>query len=70
MTSEIADFFRYNLWANWCLLDACAPLSDAQLDATVRGTYGSVRDTLMHLFDSEEHYVEDITDNTAVLRVK
>jgi len=45
MTIGLPDFFKYNLWANLRLLDACAHLSDAQLDATTRGTFGSVRET-------------------------
>ncbi|MBE3558184.1 MAG: DinB family protein [Ktedonobacteraceae bacterium] len=61
MTTGLPDFFKYNLWANLRLLDACRHLSDAQLDATTPGTYGSVRETLMHLFASEEGYVQDIT---------
>jgi len=56
MTTGITDFFTYNLWANLRLLDACAHLSDAQLDATTKGTFGSVRETLMHLFSAEEGY--------------
>ncbi len=56
MTTGLPDFFTYNLWANLRLLDACAHLSDAQLDATTRGTFGSVRETLMHIFSSEEGY--------------
>jgi len=56
MTTGLPDFFKYNLWANLRLLDACAQLSDAQLDATTRGTFGSVRETLMHIFASEEGY--------------
>ncbi len=56
MTTGLSDFFKYNLWANLRLLDACSRLSDAQLDATTIGTFGSVRETLMHLFASEEGY--------------
>jgi uncharacterized damage-inducible protein DinB len=56
MTTGLPDFFKYNLWANLRLLDACAQLSDAQLDATAKGTFGSVRETLMHMFASEEGY--------------
>jgi uncharacterized damage-inducible protein DinB len=56
MATGLSDFFQYNLWANLRLLDACAHLSDAQLDATTRGTFGSVRETLMHIFASEESY--------------
>jgi len=61
MTTGLPDFFTYNLWANLRLLDACAHLSDAQLDATTRGTFGSVRETLLHLFASEEGYVRHVT---------
>ena len=61
MTTGLPDFFQYNLWANLRLLDACAHLSDAQLDATTRGTFGSVRETLMHLFAAEEGYVRALT---------
>jgi uncharacterized damage-inducible protein DinB len=57
MASELPDFFRYNLWANLRLLDACAHQSDTQLDApATTGTFGSVRETLMHLFTAEEGY--------------
>ncbi|HEX6484051.1 MAG TPA: DinB family protein [Ktedonobacteraceae bacterium] len=61
MTTGLADFFKYNLWANLRLLDVCAPLSDAQLDATTRGTFGSVRQTLIHIFAGEEGYVQRFT---------
>ena len=59
MTTEtgLADCFRYNLRANLRLLDARARLSDAHLDAPAApGTFGSVRQTLMHLFTAEEGY--------------
>lgn len=61
MAAGLADFFKYNLWANLRLLDACANLSDVQLDATTRGTFGSVRATLMHIFAGEEGYVQRFT---------
>ncbi|HEV2661333.1 MAG TPA: DinB family protein [Ktedonobacteraceae bacterium] len=64
MTTGLPDFFHYNLWANLRLLDACTQLSDAQLDATMTGTFGSVRETLMHLFASEEGYVRSFTGTT------
>jgi uncharacterized damage-inducible protein DinB len=56
MATGLPDFFQYNLWANLRLLDACAQLSDTQLDATAKGTFGSARATLMHLFSAEEGY--------------
>jgi hypothetical protein len=70
MTTGLPDFFQYNLWANLGLLDACAHLSDAQLDATTRGTFGSVRETLMHLFAAEEGYVRHFTGTTPIPPLK
>ena len=54
MTRGLPDFSQYNLWVNLRLLNACTHLSDAQLDATTKGTFGSVRETLMHLFAAEQ----------------
>jgi len=56
MPAGLPDLFKHNLWANLLLLDACEQLSDAQLVATTKGVYGSVRETLMHLVSSEEGY--------------
>ena len=61
MITGLADFFKFNLWANLRVLDACASLDDAQLDATMRGTFGSVRQTLMNIFAGEEGYVQRFT---------
>jgi uncharacterized damage-inducible protein DinB len=61
MATVIADFFKFNLWANLRVLDACAGLDDAQLDATIRGTFGSVRETLVHIVAAEEGYVQRFT---------
>jgi uncharacterized damage-inducible protein DinB len=38
------------------MIDACERLSDEQLEATVQGTYGSIKATLLHLFGAEERY--------------
>jgi uncharacterized damage-inducible protein DinB len=61
MITGLPDVFRYNLWANLRLLDTCAELSDAQLDATTKGTFGSVRETLIHMLASEEGYARTLT---------
>jgi uncharacterized damage-inducible protein DinB len=61
MTAGLADFFRYNLWANSLVLDVCANLDDTQLDASVEGTFGSIRETLIHIVGSEESYVRRLT---------
>ena len=38
------------------LIDACRNLTDEQLDATVRGTFGSIRDTVSHIVSAEGGY--------------
>jgi uncharacterized damage-inducible protein DinB len=61
MAAGLPDFFEFNRWANQTLLDFCAGLSEAQLDATVPGTYGSIRETLLHLLAGEEGYTRHFT---------
>ncbi len=59
--SFITGIFRHNTWANLRLLEACRQLSDEQMDATVPGTYGSIRDTLFHIVGGEMSYVGRVT---------
>jgi len=57
MVTQLAEhFYRQNGWANRTIIDACRSLTDAQLDATTLGTYGSIRDTLLHIVSSEAGY--------------
>src|SRR3989304_7628199 len=53
----LTDLVKHTLWANLRLLDACAGLNDEQLDAKAPGTYGRLRDTLLHILACEEIYV-------------
>ena len=58
MESFVTKLYEHNRWANLLLLDACKNLSEAQLDAPqVEGTYGSIRQTLLHLAFAEGRYV-------------
>lgn len=41
--------FAYNAWANARIIDACRDLSDTQLDAPGTSTFGSIRETLLHV---------------------
>jgi uncharacterized damage-inducible protein DinB len=70
MTTGLPEFFKYNLWANLRLLDACARLSDAQLDATMGGVYGSIRETIMHILTAEEKYVRHFTGTSPLPPLK
>jgi uncharacterized damage-inducible protein DinB len=62
MSQILAHVFRHHLWANSKLLDVCEELEDIALDATATGTYGSLRDTLVHMFAAEERYLRAMID--------
>ena len=55
------EAFRYNKWANLHVLAVCAGLSAEQLRLSSPGTYGSVADTLLHLFGAEQRYIRRLT---------
>jgi uncharacterized damage-inducible protein DinB len=57
----LTTLFGHNLWANLRLLERCADLTGEQLDATIPGTFGSIRDTLQHIVTSEQSYYSRIS---------
>ena len=57
MATILVELYRHNLWANLKLLDLCAGLTEEQLVLSEPGTYGRVRDTLVHLVGAEGRYV-------------
>lgn len=61
MESSLVELYRHNLWANLRLIDACATLKDELLDASAPGTYGRVRDTLVHIVGGEQFYISVLT---------
>jgi uncharacterized damage-inducible protein DinB len=58
--SVLTTLFHHNTWANLKLLDFCEALSDEQLAASAPGTYGSIRDTLLHIARGEVSYVQRV----------
>ena len=60
-TSVLTTLFAHNAWANLKLLDFCETLSDAQLDATAIGGFGSIRATVWHIVGGEVSYVARVT---------
>lgn len=60
-TDTLTTLFSHNLWANLRLLEQCAELTGEQLDATISGTFGSIRDTLQHIVTSEQSYFSRIS---------
>ena len=60
MATILVELYQHNLWANLKLLDVCAVLTDDQLDLSEPGTYGRVRDTLVHLVGAESRYATQL----------
>ena len=64
----LTTLFSHNLWANVSMLEQCAGLSGEQLDATISGAFGSIRDTLQHFVRSEESYLYRIRTGQPLVR--
>jgi uncharacterized damage-inducible protein DinB len=69
MSAILIELFKHNAWANARLLDVCAGLSDERLDASVPGTFGSVRSTLVHIVGSEASYAARLRSEPAPARL-
>ncbi len=63
MTENVlAKLFEHNNWANQKILEACAALTDEQLDAPPQSaTEGSISSTLLHLVSSQYGYLRLLT---------
>jgi uncharacterized damage-inducible protein DinB len=58
----LAKLFEHNNWANARILKACSALSDEQLDkAPLAGSAWSIRETLVHIVESQAAYVSLLT---------
>src|SRR5262245_13263602 len=51
--NEVERLFDYGYWANGQLLQAVAQLTPDQFTQNVAGSYGSVRNTLVHMLSAE-----------------
>jgi uncharacterized damage-inducible protein DinB len=61
MNDVLLELYRHKTWATLCLIEHCQGLDDEHLDATMPGTFGTIRDTLRHLVNSEEGYYWTVT---------
>lgn len=59
--NALTTIYSHHLWANLRLLEACSGLTDAQLDASIVGVFGSIRDTLVHIVRAEQAYFSRIS---------
>jgi uncharacterized damage-inducible protein DinB len=58
----LEKIFEHNNWANLQIIQACAALSDEQLDAEPRSsTQGNIRSTLFHLVTAQQGYLRTLT---------
>lgn len=69
-TDTLTTLFSHHLWANLRLLERCAALTDKQLEATISGAFGSIRDTLEHIVTAEQSYFSRISTGQPYRRSK
>jgi uncharacterized damage-inducible protein DinB len=60
-TDTLTTLFRHNRWANERIIERCTGLTAEQLDATIVGAFGSIRDTLQHIVTAERSYLSRIS---------
>jgi uncharacterized damage-inducible protein DinB len=56
--------FAHHVWATTRLIDALEKLDPVHLDARIDGTYGSTTQTLTHLVDTDERYLQRLVTPT------
>lgn len=61
MDGPLVELLRHKTWATLQVIEFCRGVEDKNLDATVPGTYGTIRETLRHLVDAEERYLLTVT---------
>ena len=54
------EFFQYNHWANQELMGVCINLRDEIITASIPGSYGSIRDTFIHILKAEMGFLKRI----------
>jgi uncharacterized damage-inducible protein DinB len=52
---------RHKTWATLRLIEYCRELADEHLEATIPGTYGTIRATLGHVVHADDDYFSMIT---------
>jgi uncharacterized damage-inducible protein DinB len=55
---DIRLLYDFNAWANHRTIEACAPLPPEQFTRDLGSSFGSVRDTLAHIYGAEWIWLE------------
>ncbi len=63
---EIRTLYEYDAWANGRTLNACAALTQEQLTRNLGNSFGSVRDTLVHILGAQMIWLERLHGRLAV----
>jgi uncharacterized damage-inducible protein DinB len=53
----LANLFRQNRWANLAVIDGCLNANAELLDLDAPGTCGTIRGTLWHIVNAENHFL-------------
>jgi uncharacterized damage-inducible protein DinB len=61
VSGVLLELFRHKTWATLRLIEYCNVLADQELDTTIPGTFGTIRETLQHLVESEQGYLSILT---------
>ena len=61
MSEVLLALYRHKTWATLRLIEYCQGIDAEHLDATIPGTYGTIRETLHHLVGAEERYLYRVT---------
>jgi len=57
----LLELFRHKTWATLRPIEYCQRLADEHLDATIPGTFGTIRETLRHVVEAEQGYLSILT---------
>ena len=59
MSELLVEMLRHNTWANTKLVEFCRdlPTEKREGDTSITGTYGNIRDTLLHGVQAQEGYL-------------
>ena len=63
---EFRTLYEYDAWANARALNACAALTPEQLTRNLGNSFGSVRDTLVHILGAQIVWIERLTSAVPV----
>jgi uncharacterized damage-inducible protein DinB len=58
----IRELFAHHTWATITLLEEVGRLDEGTLDTRMDGTYGSIAETLTHLVDADDRYLQRMYD--------